>query len=381
MYNPNMKTLSEIGGRNIVLDNQVIGECTIFLQNVTWKEAFLAVLKMNNLVAYEDRNFIKVISKAEYDTQQKLYADTVKQSRLERSLSEPVRVNVIRIHNASAEDVKFTIDPLLSDTDKPSVDLRTNSLVFTVTDSSLAVIQDIVKELDTETRQISIEVKMVTVDATTFSEIGINWSAVKNQSSASQTTIATEEKTLIGTYAGKVSGAEIMASLATLIDKNKAEVVSRPHVTTQDNEPAVITSGQQIPIVTYDEARNTVVELVEATTSLTVTPHILADDRILLDVNAARRTPEGVGVGIRINEELAQVKMITSDGETAVIGGMRQMQESKMDSGIPILQDIPLIGQMFKYTKRESKKTDLIIFITPRIEKRADETMVQSLNN
>ena len=64
----------------------------------------------------------------------------------------------------------------------------------------------------------------------------------------------------------------------------------------------------------------------------------------------------------------AKVKMITSNGETAVIGGMRQMQESKQEQGIPILQDIPLLGQLFKYTKRETKKTDLIIFITPRIE-------------
>jgi type IV pilus assembly protein PilQ len=98
-----------------------------------------------------------------------------------------------------------------------------------------------------------------------------------------------------------------------------------------------------------------------------VTPHILTDDRILLDVDARRRSAAGVGVGLTINDEHARVKMITSNGETAVIGGMRQMQETKVESGIPILQDIPLIGQAFKYTKRENKKTDLIIFITPRI--------------
>jgi type IV pilus assembly protein PilQ len=168
-------------------------------------------------------------------------------------------------------------------------------------------------------------------------------------------------------WSGSVSDAVITANLATLIDKNKAEVVSRPHVTTQDNEPANISSGSQVPYVTYDEARNTIVQLFDASTALKVTPHILTDDRILLDVDAKRRTADGVGVGLKINEEQAQVKMITSNGETAVIGGMRQMQESKQETGIPILQDIPLIGQAFKYTKRETKKSDLIIFITPRI--------------
>ena len=111
----------------------------------------------------------------------------------------------------------------------------------------------------------------------------------------------------------------------------------------------------------------TVIELVDATTSLTVTPHILTDDRILMDINAARRSASGVGVGLVINEEFADVKMLTSNGETAVIGGMRQTQETKQETGIPILQDIPLLGQIFRYTKRENTKKDLIIFITPRI--------------
>ena len=114
-------------------------------------------------------------------------------------------------------------------------------------------------------------------------------------------------------------------------------------------------------------SRNTVVELIDASTELTVTPHILSDDRILIDINVMRRSAEGVGVGLRISDESAQVKMITSNGATAVIGGLRQMNETEQESGIPILQDIPLIGQIFKYTKREMRNTDLIIFITPRI--------------
>lgn len=104
-----------------------------------------------------------------------------------------------------------------------------------------------------------------------------------------------------------------------------------------------------------------------ASTELVVTPHILSEDRILIDVLATRRTAEGVGIGLKVNEESAEVKMVTSNGETAVIGGMRQRHESQIESGIPILQDIPLLGQVFKYTKREMKNTDLIIFITPRI--------------
>ncbi len=362
-----MKTLSEIGNRNIIIDKSITGECSIFLKNVTWNEALIAVLKMNDLVAYEDNGLIKVMTKKDFENQQKALKDQLKKEKLERKLEEPVKVHVVKIHNARAEDIKTTLDPLLGENDQPSVDLRTNSLVFTVTDSSLAVIEDIINDLDTETRQISIEVKMVTVDASAVYEIGVNWSAIKNGNEGTQSTIVEENKLLVGTYTGTISNTVLEATLATMIDKSKAEIVSRPHITTQDNEPATISSGQQVPFITYDEARNSVVTLFDASTELTVTPHILSDDRILLEINTSRRSAEGIGVGLKINEELASVKMITSDGETAVIGGMRQMQESKIESGIPILQDIPLIGQIFKYTKRLSKKTDLIIFITPHI--------------
>jgi len=376
-----MKTLSEIGDRNIILDKEITGQMTLYLSDVSWKEAFLAVLKMNDLVAYEDNGLLKVISRAIFDERRTAVRDAQKLQKVESKLEEPVNVHVMKIHNARAEDIKATIDPLLGEQDQPAVDVRTNSLVFAVSDSSLTVIEKMIEKLDTETRQVSIEVKMVTVDAGSLSELGVNWSAVKNGNSVEQTTIGEESKLLLATWAGKVTDVTLGAAIATLIDKNMAEVVSRPHVTTQDNEPATISSGQRIPIITYDEARNSVVTMEDATTQLVVTPHTLSDDRILMEISATRRSAEGVGAGLKINEELAEVTMIVSNNETAVIGGMRQMQETKYDSGIPILQDIPLLGQLFKYTKRENKRTDLIIFITPHVVQNVEPQITQKLEN
>jgi len=344
-----MKTLSEIGNRNIIVDKKVEGNCTIFLSDVTWKEALEA--QQNALIELE------------------------KQLKIEERLEESVKVHVIPIHNAKAEEIKVTLDPLLGELDKPSVDIRTNSLVFTVTDSSLAVINDLIKKLDKETRQVSIEVKMVTVDVGSTSEMGINWSAIRDGNSATQTTTSDETKLLNIKYTGTVSNAVLEATVSALVEQNKAEMVSRPHITTQDNEEAIIRSGQQVPYVTLDQARNTVVELFDASTELVVTPHILSDNRILLDILASRRSADGVGVGLQINEEVADVKMITSDGETAVIGGMRQTQESKTEAGIPILHNIPLLGQLFKYTRRDNTKKDLIIFITPHIIKTVESRL------
>jgi len=104
---------------------------------------------------------------------------------------------------------------------------------------------------------------------------------------------------------------------------------------------------------------------------------VLTDERILLDVVAARRSGEAAGMGVTVNEEMADVRMITSDGETAVIGGLRNVQDTKLDTGIPVLQDIPLIGQLFKYSKIENTKTDLIIFITPHIIQKIDTNLTE----
>lgn len=371
-----MKTLGEIGNRNIILDHEITGNVTIYLRDVTWESALLAVLNMRDLVGYEDSGLIKVLTREDYETQINSLLEKEKQQLIQERLSEPKRVRVIKINHANALNIKTTIDPLLGDEDKPSVDVRTNSLVFTATDSSLAVIEDIVKELDTETKQVSIEVKMITVDSGTASELGINWSAVKNNNSVELSTIS-EAEMFIGKFTGTVSGAALNATLSALISKDKAEIVSRPHITTQDNETAIIKSGQQIPYLTYDEARNLVTEMIDVSTELSVTPHILTDDRILLDVVVARRSGEPTGMGVTVNEELADVRMITSNGETAVIGGLRHMRESKYDQGIPILQNIPLIGQFFKYTRITNKKTDLIIFVTPNIVERVTTTSVE----
>lgn len=372
-----IKTLSEIGNRNIVLDKNVEGECTVYLSDITWEAALLAVLNMNDLVGYEDNGFIKVMQRSDYDSQ----IEQLEARRKIEKLEQPKRVKVVKIHHARAEDIKRTLDPLLGEEDQPSVDLRTNSLVFTATDSSLAVIDEIVQDLDAETRQVSIEVKMVSVDSNSLTEIGVNWKAEDGGNQGIQESILEEGKLFLGKYSGTIDNTTLEATVAALIDKQKAEIVSRPHITTQDNEPANISSGKEVPIVTYDEARNTVIEFADASTELMVTPHILTDDRILLDVDAARRTAEGVGVGLQINEEQAQVKMIVTNGQTAVIGGLRQRQDSTQDNGIPVLQDIPLVGQLFKYSKVQTKNTDLIIFITPRIVSNVETRLTERTEN
>jgi type IV pilus assembly protein PilQ len=126
--------------------------------------------------------------------------------------------------------------------------------------------------------------------------------------------------------------------------------------------------GQEIPMKTLDEAGNVITEMVQVGTQLTVTPHITSEGQILLELEPERSSYEvDPGAGIIINTQRARTSVVVKDGQTAVIGGMTIKDTKKTEKGLPILQDIPLLGNLFKYQRNEVTKKDLIIFVTPHI--------------
>lgn len=362
--------LADIGDRNIIIDSDVAGKVTITLKNLTWREAFLAVLSASDLTAYEEMGFIKVMTQAKFNT--KLQQIREQEEALVRF--KPKNHIVIPIHNATAQEIKNSIDPLIiNEADRPTVDVRTNSLIFTASDSLINLVKPIIAKLDVEVRQVAIEVRMLRVDSSSLWELGVNWRASKEGGSVRQRTfkadqVELDKKLLLLDITESLrSGVSIDAKIQSMVEENKAEIVAVPHITTLDNTPATISSGKRIPIITFDEARNTIVNLEEALTSLTVTPHVLSEERIQLDIMAQRTSAEGTGLGTVFTTELAENTVVVSNGETAVIGGMRTRTQTKQFTGIPILQSIPLIGMFFRYTKSETREMDLIIFLTPNI--------------
>ena len=361
--------LAETGNRNIVLDRDVSGKTSIILKDMSWREALLAVLSANNLTAFEEMSVIKVMPKQKFEDQ--LKAIEAEEKALTRF--KPKNYKVIPIHNATANEIKVSIDPLIAiEADKPTVDQRTNSLIFTTSDSLIALITPIIVQLDVEVQQVSIEVRMLSVESLALWEMGVNWQASKDGNSVRQRTFADdptelEKKLLLGNISETISGLSLDAKIQSMVDENKVDIIAVPHITTLDNTAAEISSGKEIPIITFDEARNTVVELKEALTRLTVTPHILSEERVQLDIIAERTATEGFGLATIFTTELVQNTVVVTNGESAVIGGMRTKNQTRQFTGIPILQNIPLIGIFFRYTKLNTRESDLIIFLTPHI--------------
>jgi len=161
-----------------------------------------------------------------------------------------------------------------------------------------------------------------------------------------------------------------MMQVQALENDQKAHLISNPVITTTDNREASILVGQKIPLIVADEAGNAITQLTTIGIMLKVTPHINSDDLITLDVHnevsdlSSQATVQG---GVIINTSEADTRVLVRNGETAVIAGLIRAIDSNLDSGIPILMDIPLLGSLFRHSSDTKVGRELVIFVTPTI--------------
>jgi len=247
--------------------------------------------------------------------------------------------------------------------------------------------------LDVETLQIMITAKLVVVDSKLARELGVDWTASMGTTSltpgkastptgsspgASRTSAAISSLPNKG-VSPAVAGAST-AITASVLDNNlqialtnimgdaSTEVLASPQVSTLDNTEALIFMGDKISIRLIDDNGESSTQLVETGIKLTVTPHVSGDNRILLDLHPENNSYSYDEKGeVVISTQEAKTKAVVADGETVIIGGLTKNEDYETESGIPFLMDIPVLGNLFKYSKKEVSKKDLVIFVTPRI--------------
>ncbi len=169
----------------------------------------------------------------------------------------------------------------------------------------------------------------------------------------------------------------IGAVLSTVESSNKGKIIAHPEVTTLDNVEAYIQMGQKIPIKQFDPSGNTIITFYDVGTKLRVTPHVTSENRILLHLVPERSSYQFDPNGVIINTQNAETNVVVENGETAVIGGSTNQETKNLKVGLPFLKDIPLIGFLFGYDKKEVITRDLVIFVTPTIV----DKPVQAFNN
>jgi type IV pilus assembly protein PilQ len=398
------RLIHEISGLNVVLDPNVHGTLTIVLDDVPWDQALDIVLKNNDLARELEGNVLRV---ATVDTLKK-EADG-RRAQVESEALAVEKVSVTRfLSYAHAKDVMLTVKKFLSARGDVVADERTNAVIVNDIPKVIPVIDRLLTQLDRKTQEVEIEARVVAATRQFARDIGtqlgFGWgnghSAIggNSQAGSSPTTVGNLTPGYVtvpgsGTTTGSsiplfsnlgstapTSGltfinasntVRIDAVLSMAESRGLLKVLSRPRVVTQNNIQAIVKQGVRVPIVTQAQLGGPpTVTYVDAFLRLTVVPQITSENTIFLNVDVENTTPN-FAQEVQGNPELitqqATTQVLVTDGGTVVIGGVIQTQNSININQVPLLGNIPILGNLFKHVQVSTSNQELIFFITPRI--------------
>lgn len=395
-----LQLIADFTDLNLVASDTVAGNITLRLQNVPWDQALDLVLKTKGLDKRQIGNVLLVAPADEIAARERQELESQKQ------IAElaPLRRELIQVNYAKAADMAKLFQSVTSADGTPdsrgsiTVDDRTNSIIAYQTQERLDELRRIVAQLDIPVRQVMIEARIVEASVDYDKSLGVNWRGARvgdgnfvvggrggDRSGAPGygqnpgTPIPTPS---LGNFVdlgttGATSGLGIgFITNNTILDlelsamekSGNGEIISQPKVVTSDKEAAKILKGTQIPYQTTSGNEGTKTEFKDAVLSLEVTPQITPDNRIMMDVTV---TKDSVGAifpdGVSIDKNEVNAKVLVSDGETIVIGGVFSNTQTKSVDKVPFLGDLPFAGRLFKRDSIQEKKSELLIFLTPRI--------------
>ncbi len=365
--------LADYGHVNVVVAPEVEGTVTIKLHNVDWLTAMHIIGRTYDLAIDDsEEGYIRVLRAEDY---RKEIMEQEKHKQETKKLAE-LETKIVKISNSSSDDIVTAVKSLMTERGQATSDARSNSIIVQEVPSNMDKVLGYIKELDRPAKQIKISTQLLEIYTEDLQELGIDWSisgeyATQSGRSYPQDGEVNARRTT--DYAGRYSitalqhGWTAQAIVEAIVKSGKGKIVAHPEITTIDNKPAKIQMGQKIPVKQFDASGNTAIVFEEVGTILTVTPHITADNQILMHLKPERSTYSFDPNGVIINTNNAETNVIVRNGRTAVIGGLTTEDEVVTEIGVPLLKDIPLLGRLFKYTNRRTESRDLVIFVTPTI--------------
>ncbi|HWE24640.1 MAG TPA: type IV pilus secretin PilQ, partial [Myxococcales bacterium] len=407
--------IAEISKKNIIVADDVKGTVTIKLRNVPWDQALDIILKSKGLGREEVGNIIRVAPIATLRAEQKEAADAAKNSLA----LQPLRVRLIPVNYADAGALVEKLKDTLTERGTVSVDKRTNTLIVKDVQEALLRAEGIVRNLDTQTPEVLIESRIVEA-ATSFSrQVGIQWGG--NVSFAPTTgnptglvfpnivqaagaaddpsaplgglngvttpnfavnmpaPIGLNNGGGIGFVLGSAGGsANLNLRLSAAENSGTIKTISSPRAVTLDNVESSIGQGVSIPF-SQTSASGVNTTFVEARLELKVTPHVTQEGSIQMKVSVTNNQPNPQLTGANgqpsISRREARTEVLVKDGDTTVIGGIYTRRNSEQWNEVPLLARIPLLGWLFKKKSVTDDRTELLIFITPRIVNRSQSVV------
>ena len=388
------RLISEISGLNVVLDPNVSGNVTLKLTDVPWDQALDVVLKNSQLGGQLQGNVLRIATNATLQTEQ----TSQKALRDAQEQAAPIVTRTFLLNYTKADTVSATLKSLLSPRGNIITDPRRNALIVSDIPSQFTNLESMVKFLDTPQQQVEIEARLLQANKSFSRDLGNQIGLLINNRSGNVVTgvpgtsspFPRNPPPRVATGGGlpliSNFGAAATAGLSFLIQpggdilldeiigvseaRGTAKLISRPRVTTQNNVPATIQQGTQIPVQT--NVNNTItVQFTSFTLNLTVTPQITEAGTILLTANITNSQPDfakAVNGVPSVSTQSAQTQVLIPDGGTAVIGGILIDIDQVNVRQVPGLGSLPLIGTLFKDTNTIKSTSELLFFITPRIK-------------
>ena len=397
------RLIHEISGLNVVLDPQIHGTLTIVLDDVPWDQALDIVLKNNDLSRQLDGNVLRI---ATVETLRKEAEN--RRAQIDAEALAVDKVSITRfLSYAHAKDLLLPIKKFLSQRGDVVADERTNSLIVSDIPAVLPQIDRIIQQMDRKTQEVEIEARVVAATRSFARDIGVQlgfgWGngttsagGAPNVGTSSTITNVTNPFYYTTTSGSSGSSIPLFSNLGAVgptsgfqlinatnnmrIDlilsmaesRGLLKVLSRPRIVTQNNIQAVVKQGVKIPIMTAPSLGSpATATYVDAFLRLTVTPQITSEGTIFLNVDVENTLPNFGQEDSEGNPELitqqATTQVLVTDGGTVVIGGVIQTQNTLSTSQVPLLGDIPYLGNLFKHRSVTTSNQELIFFITPRI--------------
>jgi type IV pilus assembly protein PilQ len=391
-----LQVIADFTNLNIITSDSVGGTITLRLKDVPWDQALDIILQSKGLDMRKNGNVIQVAPREEIATREKLDLE----ARNQIAELEPLRAEAFVVNYQKAEDVRrlLTDDKqrMLSKRGTVVVDPRTNQLFVQDTAARLEDVRRLLQRVDVAVPQVLIEARIVEADDKFSRNLGVkfgygksnNESAVGGQNifgtlpgtpgsvRTNPTNVNLPAAGLNGFNPGQFALTLFNSSLTRLINleltaleaDGRGKVISSPRVVTADKVKATIEQGTEIPYQNATSSGATAVEFRKAVLKLEVTPQITPEGAIFLDVrvNKDTRGQETLS-GPAIDTKNVQTQVLVENGGTVVLGGIYEQQDRTTTTKVPLLGDLPVVGYLFKNTSRISDRTELIIFITPRV--------------
>ncbi|MBA6121037.1 MULTISPECIES: type IV pilus secretin PilQ [Pseudomonas] len=372
-----LQVLADYAGVNLVASDEVQGNVTLRLQDVPWDQALDLVLRSKSLARRQEGNVLLVAPAATLAAQT---AEARAGQVLEAQL-QPMRRELLPVHHAKAAELAELLKTSLADESllagwgSLSVDERTNTLVAYLPAERLDELRQLVAQLDVPVRQVAIEARIVEANVDYEKALGVRWgSPLYGDNPLPGKSLFVDlgvERAGSSIGLGLLRGDVLLdLELSAMEKSGNGEIISQPKVVTADKETARILKGTEVPYQETTKSGATSVSFREASLSLEVTPQITPDNKVIMAVRVTKDEPDYVNAlnnvpPIRKNEVNAKVRV--ADGETIVIGGVYSTSQNNVVDKVPFLGDLPYVGRLFRRDALQEKKSELLVFLTPRI--------------